>query len=187
MPHRSFYAEYIVAKTGFRDQTIVDAFARVERQKYCGPGPWKVWTAAGYIDTPTDDAALPYQDILIGLLPERTINNGEPSLHARCLISVQVRSGEHVTHIGAGSGYYTAILAELAGSSGRVHGYEIVAELADRVRANLQDYPYVLVDGGSGVEVVLPSSDVIYVSAGATGPMDSWLDALRPGGGGGGA
>jgi protein-L-isoaspartate(D-aspartate) O-methyltransferase len=28
----------------------------------------------------------------------------------------------------------------------------------------------------------LPTCDVIYVNAGATDPMDVWLDALRPGG-----
>lgn len=180
MSHRSFYAEYIVAKTGFRDRRIVDAFARVDRPKFCGPGPWKVWTAAGYIETPSDDGALLYQDILIGLLPDRKINNGEPSLHARCLISVQVRPGDHVVHVGAGSGYYTAILAELAGPSGMIYGYEIVPELAERARDNLRDYPYVFVEDGSGSEMDLPPADVIYVSAGATGPMESWLNALRP-------
>lgn len=180
MSHRSLYAEYIVAKTGLRDQRIVDAFSRVEREKYCGPGPWKVWTAAGYLETPSSDAAVLYQDILIGLLPERSINNGEPSLHARCLVSVQVRSGDHVVHVGTGSGYYTAILAELAGPEGMIYGYEIVPELADRARDNLRDYPYVLIDSSSGSEVDLPPADVIYVSAGATGPMESWLNALRP-------
>jgi hypothetical protein len=34
----------------------------------------------------------------------------------------------------------------------------------------------------SGSEGTLPLSDVIYVSAGATHPLDSWLDALRPSG-----
>ena len=80
-----------------------------------GPAHGRYGTAAGYIETPSDDGALLYQDILIGLLPNRKINNGEPSLHARSLISVQVRPGDHVVHVGAGSGYYTAILAELAG------------------------------------------------------------------------
>jgi protein-L-isoaspartate(D-aspartate) O-methyltransferase len=180
MSHRSFFAEYIVAKMGLRDQRVVDAFARVERQKFCGPGPWKVWTAAGYIETPSNDAAYLYQDILIGLLPDRAINNGEPSLHARCLISVQVRPGDHVVHVGAGSGYYTAILAELTGPEGMVYGYEIVPELANRARDNLQDYPYVVIETRSGSELDLPPSDVIYVSAGATGPKESWLNALRP-------
>lgn len=180
--YRSFYAEYIVAQTGSRDERVVNAFACVDRQRYCGPGPWKVWTAAGYIDTPSDDPVFLYQDMLIGLLPERTINNGQPSLHACSLISVQVRPGDSVVHVGVGSGYYTALLAELTGPEGRVQGYEIVPELAERARYNLRDYPYVVVNSSSGVEGELPSADVVYVSAGSTEPMAAWLDALRPGG-----
>jgi protein-L-isoaspartate(D-aspartate) O-methyltransferase len=179
---RSFYAQYVVAKTGSRDKAVVSAFARVDRQHYCGPGPWKIWTAAGYIETPSDDPAFLYQDCLVGLLPDRAINNGEPSLHARCLVSVQVQPRNHIVHVGAGSGYYTALLAELAGPEGAVRAYEIVPELAERARDNLRGYPHVAVVSCSGAEGELPHADVIYVSAGATGPIAPWLDALRPGG-----
>jgi protein-L-isoaspartate(D-aspartate) O-methyltransferase len=180
--HRSFYAEFVVAQTGSRDERVVNALARVDRQRYCGSGPWKVWTAAGYIETPSADPVFLYQDILVGLLPERAINNGEPSLHAQCLVSVQVQPQDRVVHVGVGSGYYTAILAELAGPEGMVRGYEIVPELAERARENLRDYPHVLVESCSGAEGALPSADVVYVSAGATEPMAAWLDALRPDG-----
>jgi hypothetical protein len=101
--HRSFYAEYIVAMTGSRDESIVNAFTRVDRQRYCGSGPWQVWTTAGYIETPSDDPLFLYHDILIGLLPESTINDGEPSLHAKCLVSVRVGRNERVVHVGVGS------------------------------------------------------------------------------------
>jgi protein-L-isoaspartate(D-aspartate) O-methyltransferase len=85
-------------------------------------------------------------------------------------------------HVGAGTGYYTALLAELSGPEGSVRAYEIVPELAGRARDNLRNYPQVAVDGCSGSEGKLPHADVIYVSAGATEPMANWLDALRPGG-----
>jgi protein-L-isoaspartate(D-aspartate) O-methyltransferase len=182
VPSRSFYAEYVVAQTGSRDENVVNAFACVDRQRYCGPGPWKVWTAAGYIETPSADPVFLYQDILIGILPERGINNGEPSLHARCLVSAQVQPKDQVVHVGVGTGYYTALLAELTGPDGMVRGYEIVPELAERARDNLRDYPHVLVDSSSGADGELPSADVVYVSAGATEPMAAWLDALREGG-----
>jgi protein-L-isoaspartate(D-aspartate) O-methyltransferase len=180
--YRAFYAEYVVAQTGSRNESVVNAFARVERQRYCGPGPWKVWTAAGYIETPSADPAFLYQDILIGLLPDRGINNGEPSLHAQCLVSVQVKPKDRVVHVGVGCGDYTALLAELTGPEGMVRGYEIVPELAERARDNLRDYPHVLVDSSSGADGELPSADVVYVSAGATEPMAAWLDALNEGG-----
>ena len=180
--HRAFYAEYVVAQAGIRDDRLINAFARVDRRRYCGPGPWKVWTAAGYRETPSADPTFLYQDVLIGILPDRGINNGQPSLHARCLASVQVQAKDQVIHVGAGSGYYTAILAELAGSEGMVRGYEVVPELAELARENLRDYPYAVVDSCSGAEGPLPSADVVYVSAGATEPKPAWLDALRPGG-----
>jgi len=182
MPYRSFYAEYVVAQTGSHDQSVVNAFASVDRQRYCGRGPWKVWTAAGYIETPSADPVFLYQDILIGLLPERMINNGQPGLHAQCLVSVQVQPKDRVVHVGVGSGYYTAILAELVGPEGMVSGFEIVSQLAERARDNLREYSHVLVDCCSGAEGELPSADVVYVNAGATEPMPAWLDALRPGG-----
>ena len=63
--------------------------------------------------TPSNDPAFLYQDILIAIAPERHINNGEPSLHALCLTALNITEGETIIHIGAGTGYYTAILAEL--------------------------------------------------------------------------
>ena len=44
----------------------------------------------------------------------------------------------------------------------------------------LAEFPYVTVHGRSGTEGPLPECDVLYVNAGATGPLDVWLDALRP-------
>ena len=45
---------------------------------------------------------------------------------------------------------------------------------------NLADYPNVVLECRSGTEGSLPSADVIYVSAGATAPLNTWLNALRP-------
>jgi len=87
-----------------------------------------------------------------------------------------------VLQVGVGTGYYTAILAQLVGSSGQVHAYEIDEGLADRARDNLRDLPQVRVQSRSGVAPDLPEVDLIYVCAGAAQPARVWLDALRPGG-----
>ncbi len=180
--HRQFYADLVTARGGTREAAIIAAFAQTDRARFSGPGPWKVFTPLGYIATPGDDEAFLYQDVLIALAPERSINNGEPSLHARCLAAAAPRAGETVLHVGAGTGYYTAILADLVGPSGAVVAYEIEADLAERARANLTDRPQVEIRARSAVEPVLPPSDVIYVSAGATHPPAEWLDALNLGG-----
>jgi protein-L-isoaspartate(D-aspartate) O-methyltransferase len=179
---RSFYADLVTAKSGVRDPAIVEAFARVRRTDFLGPGPWKVFTASGYVDTPSADEAFAYHDAAVAIAPERRINNGEPSLHARCLASVAPRPRDRVVHVGAGTGYYTAILAALAGEKGRVDAYEIEPDLAARAAEALADLPNVAVHARSGVEGPLPRADVIYVNAGASAPQDAWLDALDIGG-----
>ena len=109
-------------------------------------------------------------------------HDGEPILHAANLAVLSVKEGETIVHIGAGTGYYTAVLSRLTGPTGSVIAYEIEPELAQRAAANLADLANVTVCQQSGSTGVLPSCDVIYVNAGATGPLDLWLDALRPGG-----
>jgi protein-L-isoaspartate(D-aspartate) O-methyltransferase len=123
-----------------------------------------------------------YQDILIALDADRGIHNGQPTLHAQCLAACAVRAGEAVIHLGAGTGYYTAVLAHLVGAQGRVAAFEIETDLARRAGQNLSRYPNVSVSERSGAGTALPVSDVIYVSAGATHPLPEWLDALNIGG-----
>ncbi len=182
--HRSFFAQLITASVGVPGGKgrLADAFAATPRERFVGPGPWRVFTAAGYVETPTDDPAFLYQDITVALEAEGPINNGQPTLHALCLNTLNVQEGETAVHVGAGTGYYTAVLARLAGPAGAVFAYEIEERLALRATANLADLPQASVQSRSGVDGPLPECDVVYVSAGATAPMDAWLDALRPGG-----
>jgi protein-L-isoaspartate(D-aspartate) O-methyltransferase len=179
---RLFYADLVTAKGGVRDEAIKGAFAWVPRERFVGPGPWRIFTAAGYIETPSDDPGFLYQDIVVGLATERLINNGEPNLHARCLGALAPKSGEHILHVGAGTGYYSALLAELVGMDGSVDAYEIEADIAERAANNLSDRRNVRVHSRSGSVGPLPKCDGIYVNAGATAPVAAWLDALNDGG-----
>ena len=65
-----------------------------------------------------DDPVYLYQDVFVGLVPERRLNNGQPSGHAMLMAQADPRPGEHAVHIGAGVGYYTAIRSA-PGSAGR--------------------------------------------------------------------
>ena len=123
--HRTFFANLITASVGQQGGRLTAAFASTFRERFIGPGPWKVLSAAGYIETPSDDPAFLYQNLAVALLPEKRINNGEPILHAACLASLDIKEGETIVHVGAGSGYYTAVLAKLTGPSGQVFAYEI--------------------------------------------------------------
>ena len=180
--HRAFYASFIVGSVGAKDPRLIEAFSRVPREHYVGPGPWPIFVGSGYLPTISSDPALLYQDVLVGLDTERGINNGQPTLHARALAACAPAAGESVVHIGAGTGYYTAVLATLVGSAGRVVAYEVEADLAARAGANLAHFGHVTVRAESASVGALPAADVIYVNAGATHPLASWLDALKVGG-----
>jgi protein-L-isoaspartate(D-aspartate) O-methyltransferase len=182
--HRSFFASLITAAAGVpaHEGRLAAAFASTPRERFAGDGPWKVPTPIGYVETPSDDPALLYQDITIALKEDGAINSGQPSLHAVCLAALKVGEGETVLHVGAGAGYYTAVLARLVGTAGAVVAYEIEPDLAARAARNLADLPQVTVHSRSGAEGPLPECDLIYVNAGASSPLDVWLDALRPGG-----
>jgi protein-L-isoaspartate(D-aspartate) O-methyltransferase len=179
---RRFYAEFVVRSSGGADGKLIDAFATVPREDFLGAGPWQVFIGSGYLPTISADPRHLYQDVLIALAPERSINNGQPSLHARCLAAAAPGAGETVIHAGAGTGYYSAIIATLVGPSGRVIALEREPDLAARAAAALQPYPNVEVRAVSATESAIPECDLIYVNAGATHPPAAWLDALRVGG-----
>jgi protein-L-isoaspartate(D-aspartate) O-methyltransferase len=181
--HRLFFARLVTAKAGIAaGSELAAAFASTPREHFVGPPPWKVSTMSGYIETPTDDPAFLYQDIVVALGTEGPLNNGEPTLHASCLSTLALKRGERVVHVGAGTGYYTTLLAKLVGEEGAVDAYEIDAVLAKRTIANLAGFRHVTVHHRSGSEAPLPQCDVLYVCAGATAPLPVWLDALKPGG-----
>ena len=179
---RAFYARFVVASAGSKDERLIAAFAAVPREQYVGKGPWSLLAGGGFIATPTDDPRLLYQDVVVSLAPDRHINNGQPTLHARCLAACAPTDGTVVVQIGAGTGYYTAILASLVGPTGKVIAYEIEADLAARSRENLQHLANVTIEHASATNGALPDADVIYVSAGATHPPRTWLEALKVGG-----
>ena len=120
--------------------------------------------------------------MVIALQPDRGVNNGSPSLHAKMLHDLAVEPGQHVAHIGAGAGYYTAMLAELVGPSGQVSAYEFDTELAERARVNLAPWPNVTVNAADGAQAPADMVDRIYVNFGVAATAASWLDHLAPGG-----
>lgn len=177
---RRKFAREICAQAGVRDARIEQAFAETARETFAGAPPWYVANFVSYVET--RDVADLYRDCLVAIDASRGINIGEPSLHARCMHELALRQGETVLHVGAGVGYYTAMLAQLVGASGAVVGYEIDAAIAARAKTNLRDYPNIAIEARSGVAPDLPDADAVYVNAAAIEPCACWRNALRPGG-----
>lgn len=177
---RRFYAEELCRINQISSPTILKAFATVPRERFVGPGPWIIQSQGESWITENGDPRDVYRDALIVLDPAKHLNNGQPSLWASHLAILDVRPGDHVLHLGCGTGYYTAILAELAGSQGIVTAIEIDPGLAARARMALELWSQVTVIQGDGSQSRLDPADAIVVSAGATHPLSAWLAAVRP-------
>jgi protein-L-isoaspartate(D-aspartate) O-methyltransferase len=186
---RRAYAKQILAVAQVDEPQVEEAFATIHREDFLGPGPWPIlrWESRlglkpAYVPTPQADPIYLYTNDLVGIIPERQLNNGQPSFHAGMMASALPRAGEHVVHIGTGVGYYTAILAHMVGPKGRTTGIEFDPALAKVAKANFKANSNVEIIEGDGSIVAFEPCDVIYVNAGATRPADTWLDRLKDGG-----
>ena len=180
---RRAYAKQILAQVQVDDPRLEQAFAEVHREDFLGPGPWVIPRWLGeYLPTPSADPVYLYIDSVVQIIAERHLNNGQPSGLAMWMARAPIRPGDHVVHIGTGTGYYTAIMSHLAGPSGKVTGIEVDTGLATRAKKNLSSYSNVRIVEGDGTTVPFDPADVIYVNAGVTRPADQWLDGLREGG-----
>ncbi len=166
--------------TGSPRPSICAAFATVPRERFAGPGPWIIQSGSSSWFTEDSDPRHLYRDALIVLDEAKHLNNGQPSLWAIHLDLLDVRKGDHVLHLGCGTGYYTAILAELTGPQGKLTAIEIDEGLAARARVALEPWPQVSVMRADGSKGPFDPVDAIVVSAGATHPLHAWLAALKP-------
>jgi protein-L-isoaspartate(D-aspartate) O-methyltransferase len=176
---RSFYAKLMATASQSNDPRLEQAFRTISREAFLPPGPWKIMVHNSYVETPDADPVYLYQNALVALDADKGINNGEPYLHAAWMGAVAPQPGEHVCHIGAGTGYYTAILSLLVQPDGRVDAFEIEAELARQAERNLKPYENITVTSGDATKLPLAECDLIYVNAGVTSPPVAWLGALR--------
>jgi protein-L-isoaspartate(D-aspartate) O-methyltransferase len=179
---RRCYAEELRSLAHISSPALFAAFATVPRERFVGPGPWRIKGMGRYWATGDTDPRRVYHNVLIELDAAKGINNGEPSLWAFCFDQLGVGAGDHVVHLGCGTGYYTAILAELAGPRGSITAIEIDEALAERARVALEPWPQAAVVHGDGSSGPFESADVIVVSAGVTHPLPAWLNAVKPGG-----
>jgi protein-L-isoaspartate(D-aspartate) O-methyltransferase len=180
---REAFAEELRFVAHVRSDRVIEAFATVPRERFLGSRPWQVAElGGGYWEVPGDDPGAAYHNVLFAIDAERELNNGHPEFWCRLLDKLEIRAGDKVFHVGAGTGYYTAIMAELASPGGSVIAAEVDQELAGRARANLARMANVEVVAADGASFDAGSVDVVVVNAGATHPVQAWLDALMPGG-----
>jgi protein-L-isoaspartate(D-aspartate) O-methyltransferase len=183
---RRSFAEELRHTAHVRSAAVVEAFATVPRERFAGPGPWRILSPMRGPDYWTTDDADPWRlchDVLVAIDETRRLNNGQPSLWASLFDQLDLKRGERVIHVGAGAGYYSAILAEIVSRAGRVTALEIDSGLAGRARDNLASWPQASLVAGDGLAYRADEpADAIVVNAGVTHLALPWLDSLAENG-----
>jgi protein-L-isoaspartate(D-aspartate) O-methyltransferase len=184
---RRFYAEEIRLAAKLSSPALIEAFARVPRERFLGPGPWRIASAdvglggVVYLTTDKPDPRYVYHNVSIALDPTRNLCNGQPGTLAGWIEALDLKGGECLFHLGCGVGYYTAIMAEVVGAGGKVVAIELESDLAARAKENLACYPNVTVHAGDGAALDPGPCDAVLINAGVTHPHPPWLERLREG------
>lgn len=184
---RRWYAEEVRWASGVSDPRIVSAFASIPRESFLPQGPWHFSTGMmteTYQPTPNAELHHLYHNVMVAIDPERELNTALPSYMASVLESAAIDSGAQVAQIGAGLGYYSAILSNLVGPTGSVVALEIDPLLAKQCASNLASYPNsaCLHADGSTYSFNAGSLDVLIVHGAATHIPRRWLESLNIGG-----
>jgi protein-L-isoaspartate(D-aspartate) O-methyltransferase len=174
------YAEEITVLGGLRYPALRRALAMVQRDRFLPPGPWLIESLEGhYYPSENADISQILHGIGVAIDPERMLNNGNPVKVCVQLQMAEIKPGQTIFHVGAGYGYFTALMAELVGPQGRVIAAEIDPALRDFARSNLAAWPQVEITGDA-LEAELPPIDLIFSSAGLAEIPLAWLNALAP-------
>jgi protein-L-isoaspartate(D-aspartate) O-methyltransferase len=189
---RQFYAREVLFAANLTTPGLVEAFEKVPREQFLGPGPWQLgsaharaMSAAGLTQVSyvtVDDPRDVYHNVVIVLDRAKDINNGQPSSLGCWIDALSLRPRDRVFHLGCGVGYYTAIIAETVGAQGSVTGLELQPELAGRAKENLASHANVRVEAGDGATFDPGECEAMLINCGVTHPQPLWLDRLRDGG-----
>jgi protein-L-isoaspartate(D-aspartate) O-methyltransferase len=154
-----------LASRGISDKLVLDAMKKVPRHKFL----------------PKELEASAYEDFALPIGEGQTIS--QPYMVAIMTEKLGLSGGEKVLEIGTGSGYQSAVLAEIAKE---VYSIEMVPSLAERSRKLLEGLGYKNItitsgDGTLGLPEKAPFNGII-VTAGAPSIPKTLTDQLADGG-----
>jgi len=150
---------------GISDERVLAAFRKVPRHLFVSPE---------HVDSAYNDHPLP-------------IGNGQtisqPYMVALMTERLELKGGEKILEIGAGSGYQAAIIAEIASSVYTVERIELLAKKCESTLRQLgyKNVDVVTGDGTVGYKTASPY-DGIIVTCGAPGVPSSLIEQLKVGG-----
>lgn len=155
----------LLREQGIKDLAVLHAIDKVPRHLF----------------VPTGVRHRAYEDSALPIGSGQTIS--QPSIHARYLELLKLTGNEKVLEIGTGSGYQTALLAELAS---QVFSIERIPALLDTARETIRkvgvrNVSFLLGDGTLGWRQYAPY-DAILVGAGAPSVPSTYHEQLAEGG-----
>jgi protein-L-isoaspartate(D-aspartate) O-methyltransferase len=137
-----------------------------------------------HLFVPESFRRLAYRDAPLAIGYNQTIS--QPTTVVAMTEALNVKSGQKILEIGSGSGWQAALLSQMVGKKGYVYSIEIVAELTDFARRNIEtlginNVEIILRDGSLGLKEEAPY-DRIIVTAASPKIQDTLLDQLNVGG-----
>ena len=162
---RSTMVESQLRQRGIRDERLLTAMIKVPRHEFVSEQNWN----EAYADHP------------IPIAEKQTTS--QPYMIAAMIQAAEIKPEDRVLEIGSGSGYQTALLAELASQVFAVERYASLAEAAQKTleRLGYRNAKIVTGDGSLGLPEAAPY-DAIIVSAAAPRIPQALIDQLAVGG-----
>jgi protein-L-isoaspartate(D-aspartate) O-methyltransferase len=150
---------------GICDERLLAAMSKVPRHEFVSRQNWN----EAYADHP------------VPIAEKQTTS--QPYMIAAMIQAAEIKPEDRVLEIGAGSGYQTALLAELANQVFAVERYASLAEAAQKAleRLGYRNAKIVTGDGSLGLPEAAPY-DAIIVSAAAPRVPQALMDQLAVGG-----
>jgi protein-L-isoaspartate(D-aspartate) O-methyltransferase len=158
---------YLIRNGVLKTEEIIKAFLKIDRKNFVGER----------------NKFEAYGDYPLPIGEEQTIS--QPWTVAFMLELLEPKLGNKILDVGIGSGWTTALLAEIVGESGKVYGIEIRKNILNFGKDNISKYNFIdkkrvvlkLGDGSKGWKEFSPF-DRILVSASSKDIPQSLLDQL---------
>lgn len=150
---------------GISNKRVLAAFERVPRHLF----------------VPSEEKDIAYEDFPLPIGEDQTIS--QPYMVAIMTELLELKNTDNVLEVGTGSGFQTAILAELAEQVTTIERFESLAKSADEKLKSLgyKNIEVVIRDGTEGYIRKAPY-DAIVVTAGCPNIPQPLIDQLKDGG-----
>ena len=162
---RDRMVERQIAARGLDDPRLLAAFRAVPREDFI---------SGDYADQAYQDSPLPIES-------GQTIS--QPYIVALTIDAAEIKPGDKVLEVGAGSGYAAAVIGQIAAEVIAIERHRDLVELARKRMERLRcgNVRIVEGDGTLGWPEEAPFDAIVAAASGSHVPQ-SWIDQLKPGG-----